>query len=356
MIPEGLAEELRRAAGRLTASAGLGRPLAAEPLAGGANNRVFRLDTEGGPAVLKAYFHHPDDPRDRLAAEWAFLRLLWDGGVRTVPQPLALNRAHRLGLYAYIDGRRLGPEEGGAGAVAAALDFLEALSRLKGRAAGVASASEACFLLAEHLRAVGARVDRLGRIAPDGALHRDAARLVAGRIVPLWSRLLDRTRRTACAYGLDPEAELPAGERCLSPSDFGFHNALRRADGGLVFLDFEYAGWDDPAKLVGDVFNQVAVPVADVHYPAFRDTVASWSGEPERMARRIDLLLPVYAVKWVAILLNDFLPVGEIRRGFAGGPGAVEARRLGQLDKVRAALARIETGLQDREPSWPSIV
>ena len=41
--------------------------------------------------------------------------------------------------------------------------------------------------------------------------------------------------------------------RSLSPSDFGFHNALLEADGRLTFVDFEYFGWDDPVKIVADV-------------------------------------------------------------------------------------------------------
>ena len=44
----------------------------------------------------------------------------------------------------------------------------------------------------------------------------------------------------------------PQRLRVLSPSDFGFHNALRRPDGTIVFVDFEYFGWDDPAKMMAD--------------------------------------------------------------------------------------------------------
>ena len=38
----------------------------------------------------------------------------------------------------------------------------------------------------------------------------------------------------------------------LSPSDFGFHNAILKESGDLVFLDFEYFGRDDPVKLMAD--------------------------------------------------------------------------------------------------------
>ena len=37
----------------------------------------------------------------------------------------------------------------------------------------------------------------------------------------------------------------------LSPSDFGFHNILSHHN-NLYYIDFEYAGWDDPYKLIAD--------------------------------------------------------------------------------------------------------
>jgi hypothetical protein len=40
--------------------------------------------------------------------------------------------------------------------------------------------------------------------------------------------------------------------RSLCPPDFGFHNALRRASGELVFIDFDYFGWDDSVKVTCD--------------------------------------------------------------------------------------------------------
>ena len=55
----------------------------------------------------------------------------------------------------------------------------------------------------------------------------------------------------------------------MSPSDFGFHNALATPGGRLVFIDFEYAGWDDPAKLANDFFCQPAVPVDARFYDDF---------------------------------------------------------------------------------------
>ena len=38
---------------------------------------------------------------------------------------------------------------------------------------------------------------------------------------------------------------------CISPGDFGFHNAIFTPT-GIKFIDFEFSGWDDPAKTIID--------------------------------------------------------------------------------------------------------
>ena len=66
-------------------------------------------------------------------------------------------------------------------------------------------------------------------------------------------RAAEKSCRNFCLkHGIDPAADLPIAQRTLSPSDFGFHNALKRPDGRLAFLDLEYFGWDDPAKTIAD--------------------------------------------------------------------------------------------------------
>ena len=75
----------------------------------------------------------------------------------------------------------------------------------------------------------------------------------------------------ASAAGAGLRNELGPRARCLSPSDFGFHNAIRRASGELCFIDFEYAGQDDPAKMACDFLCQPEVPVPDACRERFLD-------------------------------------------------------------------------------------
>src|SRR5207244_11655608 len=120
---------------------------------------------------------------------------------------------------------------------------------------------------------------------------------VRGDVSTAWNQVALGLHQRSLRCGWSLVEELPVFRRCLSPSDFGFHNALLADDGRLRFLDFEYAGWDDPAKLVCDFFCQPACPVPMNHYSDFAKQVATLTSDPALHRMRMDLLLPLYRLK-----------------------------------------------------------
>jgi hypothetical protein len=341
--------ELFAAVEALAAGAGIDGVRRIDPIAGGRNSRAYRVETGARTLFLKEYAPLADDPRPRLETEYAFLQLAWDAGIRVVPEPIAADPDTRLGLYSFVDGRVLRADEVSDAHVEQALAFLTALNRLRSsaEAATLAPAAEACFAFAQHLRLVDARVRRLEALSPDGAVEAEASSFVMTRLLPLWTRVAERARRLAADAGFANEPPLPAAERCLSPSDFGFHNALIDASGRLVFHDFEYAGWDDPAKLVADFFLQPERPVPPAYRDAFEARIAEVLKLPQQHRLRSAVLTPVFAVKWICIALNDFLPLGERRRAFADPNGDRTERRRAQLRKAEERLRQVEVGLGD---------
>jgi hypothetical protein len=321
---------------------GLGRPpdVLLEPLPGGANNRVYRVLSGDETLVLKRYFHDPTDPRDRFGAERAFYTLAWSQGLRCLPEPLGWDPVHRLGLFRFVPGPKLTANQVDAGRIGEALAFVAALNAARNTADAPALpvASEACFSLAEHLACLERRVGRLLELVPRTDVEAEAATFVREELAPAGHRVRD----ALTAVGAEAMADiLPHPARCLSPSDFGFHNARLGADGRLRFFDFEYAGWDDPAKLVCDFFCQPQVPVPPHYLDSFVAELETALGGHGELAARVRRLLPAYRLKWCCILLNEFLPRDRARRDFAGVAATVEeveARKAAQLDKARRAL------------------
>jgi aminoglycoside phosphotransferase (APT) family kinase protein len=333
---------LLKVASHLACGAGRGLARRLSRLDGGKNNQVYRVETDSGePLVLKRYFSDPRDPRDRLAAEWDFLQYIWSRGIRAVPEPLARDTSANIGLYGFVAGRKLSPTEVTQRHIDAAIDFLLAVNASPRGEGALSPASEACSSLADHLATVDRRVGRLTGFDPHVPHVEEAQRFVAETLLPAWADVKLRLTRDANAAGLEMERVLQPHERCLSPSDFGFHNVLSDdANARLAFLDFEYAGWDDPAKLISDFFCQPEIPVPFHHYPGFLARLADGLGLDDAARTRCRILIDVYRVKWSCILLNDFQPIGAARRSFADG-GDQDDRCARQIAKAQKTIGEI---------------
>lgn len=331
-------QDLDTRVARFLARSGLAGPYLFSSLPTGGNNRVFRLEAGGRVLVLKLYFRHPGDRRDRLAAEYDFLSFVRNLGLEAAPLPIARDPDLGMGLYTYIPGRKPIPGEPSFAFVRQALDFLTGLNAGKNypQARLLAPASEACFSLAEHLALIDGRIQRLGGIKVLDEADEDAARFQCRTLAPRWREVRESLSRRAAALGLAPEVPLPPADRVLSPSDFGFHNALVKKNGRLAFIDFEYAGWDDPAKTVCDFFCQPELPVSAEYLPAVLERLSATVEDGPGFQARVKLLLPAYRIKWSCITLNEFLPIGRERRRHANRWAADPHRKPRQLAKAQA--------------------
>ena len=73
----------------------------------------------------------------------------------------------------------------------------------------------------------------------------------------------------------------------------------------------------------------------------FTDAVLADCSDADFHRRRIEVLLPVYRLKWCCIMMNEFLPVGSRRRSFASDATDHEQRKRQQLEKSDRALQLI---------------
>lgn len=294
---------------------GVTPPVETLPIRAGRNSAVHKLRNAGGLWLLKNYFQHPNDSRDRLGTEFQFLSVCNRHGVDAVPRALAMDRALNTALYSFLPGARptvLTDEH-----ISQAVRFIVALDGLRGaqEAAALPLASDACLSWQAHLDLASSRVARLLAVTPASPVEQQAHDFVRDTLAPAWRRLDGAVRAE-----IDPAelgAELPAASRILSPSDFGFHNTLE-ADGKLAFVDFEYAGWDDPAKLICDFQCQPELPVSAEQGRQFARALCASLDDGAAVARRVDLLLPLHRVKWCCILLNEFRVEDRQRRLHAG--------------------------------------
>ncbi len=300
-------------AGAFLRQAGVGA-LSLKEVGAGGNNRVYKVECATQCFALKHYFSHPGDRRDRWGAEVGFLRHLEEAGVHGVPRVVSAHGTERLALFTWIEGRR--PSAVSLDHVRQAGRSFAAMNRSRGSANNLELASEASFSIAQAIELVERRLGSLMSLSRANGIDREAARL-ADEMTRLWPSVKERAHQQAAQAGLDPEEEVRVSQRCLSPSDFGFHNALEASSGELCFLDFEYAGWDDPAKMAADFFCQPEVPASLRFWDDFiEEAFADFEGRAG-IAARAQILLPAFQLRWCAIALSLFLPVSLARRQFS---------------------------------------
>lgn len=321
---------------KLVGMLGCSAPESVTPLPGGRNNQVWRLLCGGKSFLLKHYFWSKEDPRDRMGHEWAFLEYLREIGCKIAPDPLVRLPAERCALLEFVEGAQLNAGDITMDDVEAAADFFLQINEGRMRGEFLPPVSEACLSIGEHIGTTEGRVARLDSIEPLGGTHTEVGDFVKNTIRPLWLSIEHHIR--SCA-GADFPRTLNKEDQCLSPSDFGFHNALRESGGNLRFLDFEYAGWDDPAKTIVDFCNQPDLLLPPRLASIFRVRAIAAFPRPEELERRVSLLEPLYQIKWACICLNGFLP----GRGFPDP--RPERSPQAQLERARTMAFRAAENL-----------
>lgn len=294
---------------------GISTPFKKKAIKNGRNSKVWKISNPKGHWILKQYYQHDADKRDRLRAEASFLELLRNIGVDTVSNVLGMNKIFNIALYSFLPGGK--PTIISSNHIRQAAKFINDINQLRylPDSNNISPASDACFCLLDHFNLVDNRISSLTSIKPISKLETEVFSFVNKQLKPAWEKL---KKQLLSQFGSSQlKKKLSFNERILSPSDFGFHNTLEYKN-NLFFVDFEYAGWDDPAKLICDFICQPEVPVPEYQCNYFIENIQNYLPRLSGIKSRVDYLLPLHRIKWCCILLNEFKVEDRKRRLYAG--------------------------------------
>lgn len=310
-------------------------PLRLVASGGGGNSRVHHLATDHGDYALKLYPPMGQNGWDRQGTEHATVAFMQEQGITGIPRLVAWDREHRATLFHWLSATPVAVvDQGVAQQMLAFLKQLQTLEKLPG-ARLLPPASDACLTPMAARKQFDRRFRHLLENGHGAGLHPFLTEALAPVAQPL---LAGAARQLGKGWEepLSPELAM------LSPSDFGAHNALRGTDGRLVFVDFEYFGWDDPIKLTCDLLWHPAMDLAPAVADGLRRGIATLRGGDRGFAQRLAALYPVFGLIWCLILLNPFLP--------GRGQEAVQKQRLARAGQYLAALYRIQHGKRSFSP------
>lgn len=313
------------------------------PITFGGNNKTFKVCIGKKTYIFKEYFKHENDTRDRLLSEYSFLKYAKIAAPSWTPEPISWNKEKSCALYEFIEGVNYTPESVGREQVMEAAQFFVELNASDSRSFSnkLPLASESCFSIISHINLVNRRLEMLYQVLANSKEDKEALAFFENLKIRAENVIKGITIKSQ-ELNIDMAEDLTPSERCVSPSDFGFHNAIKSLDGTAKFIDFEYAGWDDPAKMVGDFFAQLAVPISNKYFDEFANKCMAPFLYKDKLIKRSYLLSPLYKIKWCCIALNVLLPVNLARRKFANhrlDEGEIKAI---QLTKARHLLNSLE--------------
>jgi len=273
-------------------------------IGGGLNSQVYQVKRQSGEdRVAKLYFRHKSDKRDRLGMEFLSFKFLWNNQIQTVPEPITMGEQEGCAIYSFIEGEKVSPKDITKDDVAAAVEFIERLNSIKNEQGSDAfpPASEAFFSIGGILKNMEERIQRL-LVIDD--LARDLEGFLANDYIPFYQELVTAKKKQAQEWSISFAEEIPLEQRILSPSDFGFHNALKNSDGKITFLDFEYFGWDDPAKLISDFLLHPAMNLSEELQGIFLENVLKVFKDNTDLRNRVNIVRPFFWVEMVSDLLK----------------------------------------------------
>jgi hypothetical protein len=302
----------------------------------GGNSRIFRVDTRGGRYALKKY--PASDSRNRLQAEVNALEFLERKGIGRTPRVVAVAPQRRFALLSWLEGEAVDTVSDADVAEFAAFqigidDGIDARAR-----AEIGEASEACLSGLRIVSQIERRYARLEAVKHDVP---EFAPFFDDVLVPSLDRFVERAREVYRRLGLDFTQDIAPECRTLIPSDMGAHNALRATDGKLCFLDFEYFGWDDPLTSIANFVMHPGMRLGDRQRATYRETLLKHF-DKHAEAERLPAMMPLYCLRWCAIILGELLPERwQHRLDSNSATAGWDQVRREQIDKARAVIAQI---------------
>ncbi len=302
------------------------------PLAGGRNSEVYRVDERGETVVIK--FFSGKQAVERFEREVASYQFLAELPTQWTPSLLAYDPERLYLKLNYIahdnedlcDGMKIDTILGQV------FRFFE--DTLSKSVTENLRPAEACALNFEgFLKALNQRFEALMAVN-DPRLKR----------LLLWIH-----EQMAQLWRLSSQKTLPLALQRWIPADFSLHNVLyQKLEKRAFIVDFEYAGRDDPARLLADWVWHPGQVLSSSQQQRIEHFFEQLFAQDPSFKQRYVFLKMGCGLRWLLILLNVFLPSYRQQRPWLNQKlgaswSALEAQQLKKAEQLKLKLTIQQT-------------
>ena len=289
-------------------------------IGGGFNNEIFELSVNNRRLVIKIY-PQKNDAQSRKIKEATFIDSCSKNKIKAVPIIADVLEGSNAILFEKIEGKTIVPSELKPVHIDQMKTFLTDLGALEtanyNDDGSQIFATDFSFTREEFINNFNVRVKNLKFLTE----KYDPNSIIRTRLpdIEKLSKQLIRDLNESKSIVFRNENNPKNFERFISPSDFGLHNSLIDKTGTINFIDFEYAGIDDPANLILDTFINTDAGLPSTLLDEFIVLFHNYDG----LREKIELLSPLFGLKWVCIVLKRCFFIGnlQIRDSFYGEHG-----------------------------------
>ena len=269
----------------------------------GGNSRIYKFTSSKNNSYAIKYY--PDlllDNRPRLNNEFFSLQFLNKNRINYIPKAIKKNENLNIAIYEWIKGYSiLRPSRDD---LIQAINFIIHLNKLakKTNFKKINFASEACLSAEQLILQVEKRMLKLKKIQNN---EPKLKKFLEKTFYPLWNIIRKKSLKKWPKNNI--YKNLNKNYLTLSPSDFGFHNAIKSKK-KIFFFDFEYFGWDDPVKLTADFLWHPSFQLSNKLNNLWISEMSKIYQNDTNFQSRLLASMPVYGMRWAMIILNVFLP------------------------------------------------
>ncbi len=264
---------------------------------GGLNSKTYLLDLKKKKLVLKIY---GDKSRSKIKREKLFYNYLIKINNPNIINPLFFDVKKNFALFPYIPGKKIKKIE--KKHLLELLQFLKSINKKK-KLTNLPLAIDGINDRNQHIKLCEKKINELKKIKVNYCLKKDFTYFLKKKLIPKFTELKERFNNTE--FKNLKKLKINKNQLVISPSDLGFHNIIYSKK-KLVFFDFEYAGLDDPIKLICDFFCQPDQYLSVAQKEIFIKNFFFKSYTLSQIKSYTKIFLPFHRLKWCCIILNVF--------------------------------------------------
>ena len=263
----------------------------------GINSCVFKFKFNGKNLVVKRYKHKENF---RIKREELFYKYLQRINNKNILKPILFSVKLNLSIFPYISGSTI--KKINIDHIKVLSNFINQINNQK-VLISLPLAIDGIKDRNDHLKLCEKKINELKAIKIDSLIKKNFSNFLNKNIIPKFCEIKKK-------FYLDknnflPKMKLTKKEMIVSPSDFGFHNIIKNKN-NFFFIDFEYAGLDDPIKFLCDFYCQPDQYISLQKKKFFLEKLKFTNYSTNKLHAYTNLFLPFHKLKWCCIILNIF--------------------------------------------------